>query len=71
MGHWQVLGGHPGNMGPKRKRKGQYSIYADHREPGRWRKKMDKGRGPGKQPGLTIEEILRDLFESELTEQQR
>ncbi len=67
MGHWEALGGHPGNMGPKRKRKGQYSIYTDHREPGRWRKKMmDKGRGPGRQRGLTIEQVLREMFEWEL-----
>jgi hypothetical protein len=49
-------------MGPRRKRKGQYSIYADHREPDRWRKKMDKGRGPGKQDGLTIDEALTALM---------
>ncbi len=68
MGHWEVLGGHPGNMGPKRKRKGQYSPYVDHREPDRWRKKMDRGRGPGKQPGLTIDEALQTLFEKEIEE---
>lgn len=33
-------------MGPKKKRKGQYSPFVDYKEPKRWRKNMDLGKGP-------------------------
>lgn len=60
-GHWQILGGHPGGMGPKKKRKGQYSPFVDYKEPQRWRKKMDLGKGM-KSIKETIEESIEMIF---------
>ena len=59
-GHWQILGGHPGGMGPKKKRKGQYSPFVDYTEPKKWRKKMDTGKGPS---GMNFHEHISKLFE--------
>ena len=42
VGHWEVMGGHPGSMGPKKKRNGQYSPFVDADEPDRWQKKMNR-----------------------------
>lgn len=60
-GHWQILGGHPGGMGPKKKRKGQYSPFVDYKEPQRWRKKMDLGGGL-KPVKKRIEESIEFIF---------
>lgn len=64
-GHWQILGGHPGGMGPKKKRKGQYSPFVDHTEPKRWRKTMDTGKGPSKSK---FHEHISKVFESRFSE---
>lgn len=64
-GHWQILGGHPGGMGPKKKRKGQYSPFVDYTEPKRWRKTMDTGKGPSKSK---FHEHISKVFESRFSE---
>lgn len=64
-GHWQILGGHPGGMGPKKKRKGQYSPFVDYKEPQKWRKRMDVGKGIKE----TIEKSIEKIFMEAVKEQ--